>query len=281
MFPAVDVSDSGAVESAVRQVHRSLFPESDASFVGQAFGWTRDCFQGGYADYQPIDLIYHDLGHTLQGTWCMVQLLERRQRAGAQPALSQRVFELGLVAILLHDTGYLKTADDLEGTGAKYTLVHVRRSAEFAARLMTQRGFAPPEIQAVQNMIRCTGVNVDLKAIPFQTEAERVTALALGTADLLGQMAAEDYVDRLPALFEEFAESARYNLGRVGPLGDFSSAEELMRNTPGFWTGYVQPKLRNEFEGLYRFLSDPYPDGPNRYIEAAQANIDQLRRLVG
>ena len=57
-------------------------------------------------------------------------------------------------------------------------------------------------------MIRCTGVNAALSVIPFQSEMEKVAGFALGTADLLGQMAAEDYVDKLPILYAEFAEAA-------------------------------------------------------------------------
>src|SRR5690606_10931 len=103
--------------------------------------------------------------------------------------------ELGLLAILMHDTGYLKRRDDTGGTGAKYTLIHVERSMEFAAELLRENHFTDSEINAVQNMIRCTGVNVNLAAIPFQSEEERIAGFALGTADLLGQMAAKDYVD--------------------------------------------------------------------------------------
>ena len=89
-------------------------------------------------------------------------------RANANPTLTKKMFELGLLAILLHDTGYLKERDDTEGTGAKYTLIHVNRSMEFAAQLLSEKRFKKNEIQAVQNMIRCTGVNVDLTGIPFQ-----------------------------------------------------------------------------------------------------------------
>ena len=80
------------------------------------------------------------------------------------------------------------------------------------------------DILAVQNMIRCTGVNVKLDTIQFQDEAERITGFSLGTADLLGQMAAADYVDKLPVLYSEFAEAARYNEGKMKAGGFFTSA---------------------------------------------------------
>ena len=53
-----------------------------------------------------------------------------------------------------------------------------------------------------------------------------------------------------------------------------------MSRTPQFWTGYVLPKITREFQGLYRFLSDPYPDGPNPYLLAAEANIARIQQRL-
>ncbi len=128
-------------------------------------------------------------------------------------------------------------------------------------------------------MIRCTGVNVKLDSIQFQSDEERIVGYALGTADLLGQMAAPDYVDKLPILYLEFAEAARYSGdGKMKAGGFFSSAEDLMQKTPLFWDNYVKTKINREFLGLYRALNNPYPDGPNPYIERIEANMSRLRR---
>jgi hypothetical protein len=190
------------------------------------------------------------------------------------------MFQLGLLAILLHDTGYLKKRGDAQGTGAKYTVIHVQRSAEFAAELLIEKGFSATDIRAVQNMICCTGVNAALSVIPFQSELEKVAGWALGTADLLGQMAAEDYVDKLPILYAEFAEATRHSKDRTNFIGMFTSAEDLMRKTPDFWEKFVRLKLDREFGGLHEFLNDPYPSGPNSYFERIEANIERLRRRI-
>jgi hypothetical protein len=184
-----------------------------------------------------------------------------------------------MLAILMHDTGYLKRLGDAGGTGAKYTLVHVDRSIEFAGEFMRAQNLPPREIVAVQNMIRCTGVNVKLESIEFQTEEERITGYALGTADLLGQMAAPDYVDKLPTLYMEFAEAAKFTgNGRLRAGGFFGSAEELVQKTPLFWESYVKTKINDDFRGLYRELNDPYPSGPNPYIERIESNMARLRQ---
>jgi hypothetical protein len=123
----------------------------------------------------------------------------------------------------------------------------------------------------VQNMIRCTGVNTNLKNIPFSSELERNLGFALGTADLLGQMAAPDYVEKLDILYEEFEESAKYH----SKPGMFTSVEDMRSKTPGFWKFYVVPKITNDFLGLHRYLGHP-PTDRNDYILRIETNLRKL-----
>ena len=280
MYAPVVTRDPTAVEVEVQAAYLDMFPQGNELYVPQIFGWVIDCFTGRYADYLPIDAQYHDFEHTLQGALCMARILHGRQHAHAQPPLTQRAFELGIMAILLHDTGYLKKNWDITGTGAKYTVTHVRRSADFAAELLQGRGFQPAEIVAIQNMILCTGINAALDKIPFQSELERIVGFALGTADLLGQMAADDYVDKLPVLYLEFAEAAQFDAGKSPTVGMFSSVEDLMQKTPAFWEKFVRTKLDRDFCGVYQYLNQPYPSGSNYYVDRIEANIQRLRRQL-
>ncbi len=273
MFAPVDTRVPQQVEEQVRSIYRTLFPDAAPNFVQRAFAWASQCFTGHFADYQPIDARYHDFEHTLQGTLCLARLLQGYHKAGATPQLTRHAFELALLAILFHDTGYLKRRSDTEGTGAKYTLVHVARSADFAREFLLQQGYATEEIDAIRHMIRCTGVNADLDAIPFRNQIERNLGYALATADLLGQMAAPDYIDKLPVLFQEFAEAVRHDGPNAGRISTFRSAEALMQNTPSFWENYVVPKITHDFENIVLYLSDPYPDGPNDYLRRIEQNL--------
>ena len=186
MQAAIDTRQPRLVEAEIRAAHLAMFPDADRSFVPTIFQWAVDCFEGRYQDYQPIDAHYHDLEHTLQGALCMSRLLWNRHDTNAQPRLTRRMFELGMLAILMHDTGYLKKKWDTEGTGAKYTLTHVDRSIQFAGELMLGHDYPVEDILAVQNMIRCTGVNVKLDTIQFQDELERITGFSLGTVRFAG-----------------------------------------------------------------------------------------------
>jgi hypothetical protein len=93
-------------------------------------------------------------------------------------------------------------------------------------------------------------------------------------------MAAEDYPDKLPILYTEFAEAARYSKSKTHFVASYSSADDLMRKTPDFWEKSVQIKLARDFGGLFKFLSEPYPDGPNYYLDRIEANIERVRQRV-
>ncbi|HAM70863.1 MAG TPA: hypothetical protein DCM86_04390 [Verrucomicrobiales bacterium] len=279
MFGGLDTRDSVAVEREVREVFRALFPSASPGtptqpdeFIPRCFSWIRDCFLGRHPGYQAIDVAYHDFEHTLQGTLCLTRLLQGRHRAGVAPPLTPRWFELALLGILFHDTGYLKTTSDRSGTGAKYTPVHVGRGADFAAAFLSPRGYSVAEITSIQNMIRCTGLNADLAALPFGSDLERDLGLALATADLVGQLAADDYVDKLPLLFSEFEESARANPDAASRMTRFATVEDLVRNTPGFWEHYVKVRLDRDFRRAYRHLGTPNP-----YLVAIEANMARLK----
>jgi len=277
MFAHVDTRKPYEVETQVRSIYQGLFPSGDAAFVARAFEWAEECFTGKFAGYQPIDARYHDFEHTLQGALCLARLLHGRHAAKAKPGVTQHGFELALFAIFFHDSGYLKKRGDTKGTGAKYTVIHVDRGADFAREFLSAKGLAAGDIESVRNMIRCTGVNADLTAIPFHDELERTMGCALGTADLLGQMAAPDYVEKLPLLFEEFAEAIQHDGPAAARMAVYSSAEELVRSSPSFWENYVLPKINNDFGKLYVFLNEPYPDGPNPYLQAIQRNLARIQ----
>ncbi len=278
MNSLINTKDALAVRREVQNAYHGMYPTGAADFVSAAFDRVIDCFLGKYRDYQPIDALYHDLEHTLQGTLCLVRLLCGRTAAGVEPRLPKRLFELGLMSILLHDTGYLKRNRDVGGTGAKYTYVHVGRSAEFAKGLLSEMGFSPAEISSVQNMIHCTGVKLQIASIPFRSDLEREIGQCVGAADLLGQMAAEDYPSKLSILFLEFAEAARRDPDNAADHVLFTNAEELIRNTPAFWEKFVKPKLENELGGAHRHLMGP--NGRNDYIDRIERNIDRIRRQI-
>lgn len=279
MSQSIDTKSAVAVAAVAREAFHRLYPDADSDLIDVLFRDVEAMFKGRYLDYLPIDTAYHDLEHTLEATLCLVRLLESRHFAGATPFFTAHHFVIAVASALLHDTGYLKLRSDYEGTGAKYTFVHVIRSCAFAASYLPTIGFKGEEAESIAAIIRCTGPRSDIAHLDFATEIEHLLGSALATADYLGQMATSDYVDKLPILYSEFEESDNF-LGTPPGKRAFASAGDLIRKTPAFWEKFVLPRLNRDCMGLYRHLADPQPDGPNPYILAVEENVARARALA-
>jgi hypothetical protein len=256
---------------------QAVSPGASDALIESAARLIETLFAGGHPDYLKADLRYHNLEHTLLATQCFIDLAEGRSRHGVKPAFDGREFSLGCAAILMHDTGYLKTRDDLTGTGAKYTACHVERSCAMAGRFLPALGVTPSELGGVLNAIRCTGINSRIAALAFRGDIERLTGCMVATADYLGQMADPVYPEKLPALFAEFEEANDFN-GLPPEKRMFRSARELMAKTDGFWTHFVLPKLEKDYEGVYRLLGAA--GGTNPYLDAVAHNLARIAAMA-
>lgn len=279
MFSRVDTKNADAVAALVHQVFADLYGSRSTAWIDRLFQDVEDLFAGRHPDYRAIDLRYHDFEHTLQATVCLCELLEGTARVASAPNFNARQFELGMAAVMLHDSGYLKLRSDTRGTGAKYTFCHVLRSCAYAASYLPTLGASEAEIGSVLSAINCTGPAKEIGRLHFRDFGERFVGSALASADYLGQMAAPDYPDELELLFAEFAESDEF-VGTPPPDRLFSCANELIARTPTFWKDVVLPKLYHEFQGACRYLARPFPDGSNRYLEAVNSNISIIEERV-
>ena len=276
-FPYVDTKSAPAVAVFVEKKFSEMYPDASLAWLETIFQDMDTLFSGRHPDYAAVDLRYHDLEHTLQATVCMVLLLEGRHAAGVQPRLNARQFELGISAVLLHDSGYLKLRSDTVGTGAKYTFCHVLRSCAFVASYLPTLGANDYEVEAVLGAINCTGPTKEISRLKFCEPFERIIGCALATADYLGQMAAADYPEELSILFHEFKESDDF-IHLPPSRRAFKSETEVAQRTPMFWKKFVQPKLESDYQAVYRFLARPYPHGPNAYLDAVEKNITEIER---
>jgi hypothetical protein len=272
MFLKVDTASAPAVAAVVRTIFLRVHPGADPGIIDRLFRDVEDMFNGRHLDYLPLDMRYHNVEHTLQAVLALAQLIEGRHRAGVAPALDARYFEVALAAVLLHDTGYLKLRSDSKGTGAKYSFVHVIRSCAFAASHLPTVGFKVEEIDSVVAAIQCTGPRSKINQLHFSGEIEHFIGCAVTTADYLGQMAAPHYIDDLASLYAELEEcNDFFNVPRDRRL--FHSVQELITKTPAFWEQFVLPRLTRDCHAVYRYLADPYPGGPNAYLQAVEQNI--------
>lgn len=280
--PLIEFASAGDLPDARGLVERILnrrFPRHDTSTVRDLFGRVGELFVGRHPGYRGCDVPYHDLSHTCRVTVCTAQILDGHACAATPPQLGPRDFEMAIAAALLHDSGYLKAAGDGEGTGAKYTFVHVDRGVALAAEFLPPFGMTPDEIRTIQQAIRCTGYDVDMDAIRFRGPRERYLGCAVGTADMLGQLAAPDYPERLADLHREFAEAHEHASGGVPPLKR-RSVRDLMSGTREFYDRHVTRLLDIEWDGVHRDLRHHFKNGTNPYHEAIAFNLERIDRLL-
>lgn len=275
----IDTSDPSQVAQAIIEILERMFPGADSSFISGFFNDIEKMFDGHYLNYQAMDTVYHDLDHTMQATLCWVRLVANRHFLNVEPRMTERDFRIGMVAVLFHDIGYLKENGDNEGTGAKFTFVHERRSCEMAEVYLQDLGWTKPDIFSVHHIISCTGPRSLIDSIPFNSKLERLMGEAVCTADYIGQMSDRNYIAKLPALFMEFEESDDYrDVPKEQRL--FKSSDELLRGTPFFWKKIVIKKLESDCHDLYKFLSEPYPEGENLYLSRIEENVQIVQDMT-
>nr|HID59871.1 hypothetical protein [Desulfobacterales bacterium] len=263
----------------VRDIAKESYNRREIARIEHTFRDVCALFEGKMAGYQGCDTLYHDIEHTLQVLPPYAQIIDGWNKAGQRPYIPFSYFELGVIAALLHDTGYMKKEGDTEGTGAKYTFRHEELSVDFCNKYLSKRGFKESEIASVANIIRCTGVMVRVETIPFTCKEERIVGYAVGVADLLGQMSAENYVQKLTILYKEFQEGYRFegekNLKKKG-IPIFKDANELIKNTPSFYYNTVLERFK-AMGSLERYVIYHFPERYDPYKIRIEHNLDLIR----
>jgi hypothetical protein len=236
-----DVEDFDAVIEETRAIARAVFPRYDCEPFDTACRDVVRLFQGDYPGYRACNVSYHDLRHTLAVTLAVARLMHGAVEAGNK--LTEKDFTMGLVSALMHDTGYMQEDDDLLGTGAKYTLVHIERSIEFVRRYYADDPLFQNDLDSFSDILRCTGVSVSIGKINFVDETVKLLGKILGTGDLLGQMADRVYLEKLLDLYDEFVE---------GGINQFSSHLDLLDKTRGFYR-IILKRFADDFDNVDRF----------------------------
>jgi hypothetical protein len=268
-----------ATSELVHHALREAFGETKASLSNRLITFAFDLYHGKNPDFQPCDTAFHDFDHTMQATAAVADLLAAHGKTPIIARLNLRDWELSLAAAILHDTGYLKRRNDAAiGSGAKYSAIHVGRSCFHAWDLLPPFGFTRDEIRQIQNAICATAISVSMEEIPFRDPREWLIGAIVATGDMLGQMAAEDYPERLAGLYLEFREATVYSRLQKASFAIHKNLLDLLEGTEKFYTGYVTRMLAEEWKSIYRILDDP--DGKNRYIDQIRRNISRVNLMA-
>jgi hypothetical protein len=238
--------DPQIVLDEVKTTALMMFPEFDFKRVSGVFEDVVRLFKGLYPGYRKCNTQYHDLEHTADTLLAMVRLIH-----GAminEVSFSEKSVELGLISALFHDTGYIQSINDDVGTGAKFTASHIKRSTAFMEEYFLQRAYSGEDFEFCREILKCTGLNVNMNASQFINVENEMLGKILGTADLLGQMSDRTYLEKLPFLYHEFKE---------GKVEGYESELDLIERTPKFLK-MTMDRFEDELSGVYKYMRDHF-----------------------
>ena len=279
----INVEDPYRVRDAVLTMFAARYPGADFAPVTQAFGDFHALFEGKLAGYLACDTLYHDMRHTLDMTLAMARLIDGHDRVAAgADRLGARRAATGVLVALFHDSGYLKRASEAEvENGAIFTKIHVSRSADFLSAYLPKIGFAA-EAPLAARLVHYTGYEMEIEDIGVEDARDRMVGCMVGTADLIGQMSDRMYLEKVRQfLYQEFvwARIAREELPDGREIVRYSSANDLIIKTPGFYEYVARTRIDKKLEGADRYAESHF-GGANLYQSAIDGNMDFLRQTI-
>lgn len=265
-----NISDTGEVEAQVGAIVHAFAPGHDLNRIAAAFHLLDRAFDGGLAGYQKLKTLYHNRGHTNEVVLCSARMLHGLHLAGQ--GLDADHIDAALIGALMHDVGYLMKDEEASGTGAQFTDTHVLRGVEFARTYLAD--LPAPVIEATAKVILLTDHRKHPGWVTFDNPQQQRAAYATATADLVGQMANREYLERLLLLYFEFEEAR---------MGNFADVHELLERTTAFYR-MMKDRLDNDLHGLSghlaRHFSQQRGAERNFYFESIERNLDYLERVV-
>jgi hypothetical protein len=227
-------------------------------------------FKGNFKGYRACNTEYHDLKHTHDAFLATARLIDGKNISGGLYSGSKAVNLL--LAALLHDTGYIQDDSDTDGTGAKYTAVHVKRSIEFTEKNAGVFQLSDNEVSEISSFIACTGMKSDY--ISTLTGEDHTGGCILGTADLIGQMSDRAYLEKLLFLYYEFNEAG---------MEGFDTTFDILRKTLAFYESTMERldiTLLKSYEFARHHFKARLGIDDNLYMTAIDKQMEYLKGII-
>ena len=279
----INVTQPLDVCESVIAIFSVRYPHDDFSVIKTLYKDFASLYQGLYPGYNACETPYHDMQHVLDVSLAMARLLDGYDKAHEVDGfLGAELAVVGMAVALFHDSGYIRTKDDIETHhGAEYTKVHVSRSATFLEAYLPTIGLKQWSVLSGQ-LVHFTGYEVLPVDIPVSEFKHRVLGAMIGTADVIAQMADVAYLDKCrDRLYPEFKLggmlSQEMSDGSIEVI--YQSAEDLLAKTPAFIKNTITERLDGHFQGLYRYIEIHF-SGSNLYMDALDNNCKYLESLL-
>jgi hypothetical protein len=285
----IRTTDLKQVAGEVLRLYHGLYNGTPSPALERAFSDIGRLYTGKHPDFLPCDTEYHDIQHILDVTLAMARLMDgyersrkaTRSRVSGSPALPAACFSLGVVTALFHDFGYLRRRGDRRHRfGAEYTKTHVTRGSKHLRHYLPRIGLKR-YANAAAILVHYTGYERPAETIPLNDTLLRRIGHMLGTADIIAQMADRCYLEKCrDRLYPEFVlgglASRKLAGGRTQVI--FSSGDDLVRKTPGFYINAVK-RLDLQLARAYEYAERHFA-GQNLYLEEMQKNVRYARAVA-
>ena len=273
LYDLVDYQDPNAVFDEIIQIIVLLKSENIIDRFRSVYDDIQKLFQGEYPGYRASNTKYHNLEHTIMVTLATARLTHGCVEGGI--GFKPETILLGLLASLFHDSGLIQTESDRKGTGAKYTIGHEHRSAEFMRKNLSAKKFSKKQMDACEELIACTNLNIAINDISFQSRELKTMGKIVASADLLGQMADRHYLEKLILLFKEFEEAG---------IPGFDSEGELIEKTEGFYKNVAKKRLTKDLDNIAAYMKHHFKHrwgiGKDLYADSIKNNISYLKSVL-
>ncbi|MCE9570793.1 MAG: hypothetical protein K8R10_12490 [Rhodocyclales bacterium] len=265
-----DTRDTQEIEARVGGIVHSFAPGHDLGRVASTFQLLDCALDGGLPGYQKLKTLYHNRSHANEVVLCAARMLHGLHLAGQ--GLDADHIDATLIGALMHDVGYLMTDEEASGTGAQFTDTHVLRGVDF---VRTHLSDLPPDVlEATTKVILLTDHRKPSSWVRFDNRQQQRAAYATATADVIGQMANREYLERLLLLYFEFEEAQ---------LGGFADIHAMLEGTTAFYRK-IKARLDEDLNGLSSHLARHFKaeqdTARNFYTESIDRNIDYLGHVV-
>jgi hypothetical protein len=264
-----------SLEDVVREVEKLLFlmfPRAAFADIRSSVENVVALYNGKYPGYKACSTYYHDFSHIRDTLLAMARLIHGAWLDGE--IFSERMVYIGLTAALFHDAGYIQEHSDYQGTGAKFTKIHIPRSMDMFGDYGGISGMSAEEIAEGRAMIACTDISKDIPKNDFLLPEGELLGRILTMADVLAQMSDRVYLEKLLFLYHEFEE---------GEFGDYSGEEDLLRKTIWFFDfvmDYMRKTLSKTDDYLKLHFLCRWGIDRNLYDRAINRHKEYLQKIL-
>lgn len=273
LYNLTDTNSPAATLAEIKNTLLLVIPPPDPAPIEKIYEDIIRLFKGEFPGYRTCNTKYHNLEHTSSTALAAARIIHGLHIQGE--VFTPRLVQLCLIGALFHDTGLIQTEEEVEGTGAQYTIGHEDRSISVMGKYLAGKGYSPEDIRDCGHMIKSTELFFPMENIPFASEEVRTMGKIVGTADLVAQMADRNYQEKLPLLFLEFQEAG---------LEGFETPLELFSKTEEFYRSVARKRMAGVLGGfssatLYHFR-ERWKIDRNLYEAAIKFNIRQMKETV-